>query len=376
MDLGNSVGYTPIRNDSRNRSRTSSASTSDFIESPGKKYPRLLVLLLALCIFCFISWLPFLAEKNKGPLAFVWPVNQSRNARELILPDKRTTILTPDVCRASNTSKEAHPFLLVIVCSSVPNFEARYSIRESWAKETEDLKKVKVVFLVGTEVNDTHQEQILSESEQYGDIIQESFIDTYANLTVKSLFLLKWFNTHCDKTQYVMKADDDMYINLDRLYATVQANKRPNLLMGSLICNAIPIKDPYNKWYVPQYMFAGKRYPNYLSGTSYLMAKTTVAKLYNASLDTPMFHLEDIFVTGMLSARVRIRPVDNIGFSYVRRKLNSCLFKQSISTHKVKLIEMKAIYDKLLTSKNQECPKLKSRLLRDYGPGKCSWPKV
>ena len=65
-----------------------------------------------------------------------------------------------------------------------------------------------------------------------------------------------------------MKADDDMYINLDRLYATVQANKRPNLLMGSLICNAIPIKDPYNKWYVPQYMFAGKRYPNYLSGNS------------------------------------------------------------------------------------------------------------
>lgn len=68
-----------------------------------------------------------------------------------------------------------------------------------------------------------------------------------------------------------MKADDDMYINLDRLYATVQANKRPNLLMGSLICNAIPIKDPYNKWYVPQYMFAGKRYPNYLSGNSKIL---------------------------------------------------------------------------------------------------------
>ena len=229
---------------------------------------------------------------------------------------------------------------------------------------------------------------------------------------MKSLFLLKWFNTHCDKTQYVMKTDDDMYINLDKLYATVQSNKRPNLLMGSLICNAIPIKDPYNKWYVPHYMFAGKRYPNYLSGThthtdtllyvvflsqsssscyiilcsvdiifnslgtAYLMARTTVSKLYNASLDTPMFHLEDIFVTGMLSAKVRIRPVDNIGFSYVRRKLNSCLFKQSISTHKIKLIEMKAIYDKLQSSKNQECPKIKSRLMRDYGPGKCTWPKV
>ena len=107
-----------------------------------------------------------------GPLAFVWPANQSRNSRELILPDQVTTLLSPEVCRASNTSKEAHPFLLVIVCSSVPNFEARYSIRESWAQEAEALKKVKVVFLVGTEVNETHQEQLISESEQYGDIIQ------------------------------------------------------------------------------------------------------------------------------------------------------------------------------------------------------------
>ena len=81
-----------------------------------------------------------------------------------------------------------------------------------------------------------------------------------------------------------MKADDDMYINLDRLYATVQANKKPNLLMGSLICNAIPIKDPYNKWYVPQYMFAGKRYPNYLSGNSKIIGSNssqTVCFMFN-----------------------------------------------------------------------------------------------
>ena len=150
-----------------------------------------------------------------------------------------------------------------------------------------------VVFLVGQQVNSTHQEQLRSEADQYGDIVQEAFIDTYANLTVKSLMLLKWFTQHCDNTQYVMKADDDMYINLVKLYELVQANKKPQLLMGSLICNAIPIKvtssvlyctvlyctvlyllycnaipikDPYNKWYVPNYMFSARRYPNYLSG--------------------------------------------------------------------------------------------------------------
>jgi hypothetical protein len=42
--------------------------------------------------------------------------------------------------------------------------------------------------------------------------------------------------------EYVMKTDDDMYINLPKLYELVQANKKPNLLLGSLICNAVPIK--------------------------------------------------------------------------------------------------------------------------------------
>ena len=96
------------------------------------------------------------------------------------------------------------------------------------------------------------------------------------------------------------------------------------------------------------------------------MAKTTVTKLYNASLNTPIFHMEDIFVTGMLSAKVGIRPVDNLHFLAFGigfwRKLDYCLFKQSISIHKVNLIEMKDIYDKLQASKNQDCHTLKSRM--------------
>ena len=53
-----------------------------------------------------------------------------------------------------------------------------------------------------------------------------------------------------------------------------------------------------------------------------------------------------IFPTSFIDC-ICCRPIDNIGFSYVRRKLNSCLFKQSVSTHNVKLAEMRAIYDKV-----------------------------
>jgi beta-1,3-galactosyltransferase 1 len=41
------------------------------------------------------------------------------------------------------------------------------------------------------------QESVVDESLKHGDIIQEDFLDSYANLTVKSLMLLKWFTQGC-----------------------------------------------------------------------------------------------------------------------------------------------------------------------------------
>ena len=81
-------------------------------------------------------------------------------------------------------------------------------------------------------------------------------------------------------------------------------NKKPNLLVGSLICGAVPIRDPHNKWYCPDYMFDRKVYPNYLSGTAYLMSRSTAMTVFEASLQVPLFHLEDIYVTGILAEKV------------------------------------------------------------------------
>ena len=37
------------------------------------------------------------------------------------------------------------------------------------------------------------------------------------------------------------------------------------------------------------------------------MSRKAAEKIFNASLDTPLFHLEDIYVTGILSSKVNIR---------------------------------------------------------------------
>lgn len=89
----------------------------------------------------------------------------------------------------------------------------------------------------------------MEENYEYGDIIQEKFHDTYNNLTLKSVMMLKWVTTNCPHATYLMKTDDDMYINVEGLVKALKL--RPHIkgsLIGSLICNARPISDPKNKW--------------------------------------------------------------------------------------------------------------------------------
>ncbi|XP_023321147.1 beta-1,3-galactosyltransferase 1 isoform X2 [Eurytemora carolleeae] len=345
---------------------------------PGKRYPKLLLGLCVLTFIFMISWISSLSVKHKGPLAYVWPTNQTRDTSAYIHPSTISTIIQPKICNSSDPT--SFPYLLIIVCSGLQNIDARTAIRGSWGLEANTMKNVKVVFLVGQGENRTYQEEIEQEARLHQDIIQEVFLDTYANLTIKSVMLLKWFNNTCDisaklRTEYVLKTDDDMYINVRKLYELAQANRKPNLLVGSLICNAVPIKDPHNKWFVPTYMFKEKKFPNYLSGTGYLMQREVARKLYAASLETPLFHLEDIYLTGILSRSIGVRPEDHIGFSYSKRALKPCLFKQVISSHQVTPNQLMTMHVKLQDKRLDKCALLTKKQLRNYGPVKCVWPK-
>lgn len=134
-------------------------------------------------------------------------------------------------------------------------------------------------FLLGDTDSLDAQNQVMDESSKYGDVIQEGFLDTYNNLTLKSVMLLKWVRSHCRHARYIMKTDDDMFVNLPRLISFLeedQAKFRPShklkmpatvtlpqssqlpdsadassaLLIGTLICGARPISNARSKWYV------------------------------------------------------------------------------------------------------------------------------
>ena len=102
------------------------------------------------------------------------------------------------------------------------------------------------------------------------------------------------------------------------------------------------------------------------------MSHSITSKLYEAALETPVFHMEDVFITGILAQSIGVRPEDNVGFSYIERLATPCLYDQIISSHHLSLVEIKDMYTKV-KEKQLKCPPHTKKFLRTYGSGQCTW---
>ena len=109
--------------------------------------------------------------------------------------------------------------VFVSIISAPGYFDKRESIRNSWISDM--LKKTKekqmdmigYAFILGQTDNKEDQERIRKESETFGDILQIDMKDDYYNLTLKVVGLLNWLDTNCQQANFVLKVDDDVYVN-------------------------------------------------------------------------------------------------------------------------------------------------------------------
>ena len=151
-------------------------------------------------------------------------------------------------------------FLIFIVISSPKNFEQRKIIRKTWAKhfqtkprgltETKNSnilikENIRVVFLMGLpmklslkEMDDDvtdfdTQQRIITENELYKDIVQYNSFDEYYKLTDKSVTMLHWVYTQCPRAKFVIKCDDDVYVNVNNLLSIFHLNNDDNYSIKS-----------------------------------------------------------------------------------------------------------------------------------------------
>ncbi|NXX47410.1 B3GT4 galactosyltransferase, partial [Tricholaema leucomelas] len=97
------------------------------------------------------------------------------------------------------------------------------------------------------------QASLLSEWETHGDLLQGDFRDSYSNLTLKTLLLLRWAAAHCPSAAFLLKADDDVFVNLPSLtsYLSTFPLPPPRLYLGRLHWWVRPDRDPRSRHHVP-----------------------------------------------------------------------------------------------------------------------------
>jgi len=156
-------------------------------------------------------------------------------------------------CWNNFTSKHGKT-LFVAIISAPGNMEKRESIRNTWLSHLTSSNELGIglagyAFIVGRTQNKSNQDDIDFESNLLEDIIQVDMMDSYYNLTLKVTGLLNWLNLNCQKVDFVLKVDDDVYVNVRNLAETLPTLSNNNSMYGYRSTSP-PLRGFYNYFFI------------------------------------------------------------------------------------------------------------------------------
>ncbi|XP_047477248.1 beta-1,3-galactosyltransferase 1-like isoform X1 [Penaeus chinensis] len=324
--------------------------------------PRLPILVAYLCLFTLVFLLYVSARSpqqevsaGNGPSKEAQPGEEGsaakaatargtkrkgRNKDQPVNPhDFHIIINNPKICNGDNAVS-----LLVQVSSAPGNFHRRRAIRDTWGGSSPlDASDARLVFLLGNPRDSRIQTQVVEESRTYGDILQEDFVDSYMNLTIKSVMGLKWASNHCPQARFLMKTDDDMFINIPSLLTYLQEASASTWITGCI---------KQKKAFMPVNADPGASlppgHPPFVAGAGYVISGDLVGALYAASLRRRPIPVEDVYVTAHLARDVGVSaPVHDARFSCGEMVVDDCDLVQVFTGHRISPERMYHIWEKL-----------------------------
>ena len=258
-----------------------------------------------------------------------------------------TTLLDLDdfelVHEAEGACSPARLFFVFLVHSRPDHFRQRQAIRATWggARDLGEGWATRTVFLLGRgrggdggsesvapdSVGFDVEGVVARESQRYGDLVVGSFVDHYHNLTYKHVMALRWAARRCSHAVFLVKADDDAFIDVAALRALLGRTFSLPPPPRTLACNALPAgtrPQRTGKWAVSREAYPWHEYPRYCAGLAYVVTPTLADLLARAAQAgvAPRVWVDDVWVTGLLAEALDLRPhYLNLRYSYDHAEL-------------------------------------------------------
>ncbi|TMW66742.1 hypothetical protein Poli38472_014054 [Pythium oligandrum] len=208
-----------------------------------------------------------------------WTIGPALDSRDLL---KRPT------SNLNSDDQQNHAFLLIgVKTRAVKGFVARQAIRDTWASPAALPSNVRVLFVgchpdlseFDPSIHMEIQSSIAQEKAFYGDLLTDELQcrDAYLELVAKTVTFLHYATSHWDFT-YVMMADDDIYLRVDRLVELLKENgdhKRYYAGDVSAIRMTWPqsaLRDPTHPNYVSEEVYPMRHLPPFASGPHYILS--------------------------------------------------------------------------------------------------------
>ena len=245
-------------------------------------------------------------------------------------------------------------YYMVVMISSSPHDQKhtnlRDSIRQNWGN-CENVKQLnneyidfvdkdvtidcKLYFYMGLSESEEMNGLNKKELEKYNDLVIGNFKDSYFNMTRKILFALNWISANT-KSKYILKADDDVFINIPQLVAKLNTvYKHKKKLYGGYVYFASVNRDKSHRHYLTRDEFPDGWYPPYSKGSQLVISSHLLKPLIQMSTRIKRFQIDDAYI-GILMNHMGVVPTrikeftQNQWIHYFIYWISSCDLKQMI----------------------------------------------
>ncbi|PON93110.1 Glycosyl transferase [Trema orientale] len=186
--------------------------------------------------------------------------------------------------------------MLIGVFSTGNNFERRMALRRSWMQyEAVRSGHVAVRFFIGLHKNKQVNYELWREARAYGDIQLMPFVDYYSLISLKTIAICI-MGVKVLPAKYIMKTDDDAFVRIDEVLASLKTKASDGLLYGRISFESSPQREKDNKWYISDEEWPHALYPPWAHGPGYVISRD-IAKFIvrgHQERDLQLFKLEDV----------------------------------------------------------------------------------